>query len=71
MLQDLHACCFSQTICCHYFHLLCSCDSAEKVEEPKLKRGQDAPLNELSEDDRVEFSNGFVLERDGDVYSCS
>lgn len=47
-------------------------DSDEEMDTPKQKRGQDTePLNELNEDDRVEFSTGFVLERDGDVYSCS
>ncbi|XP_076449399.1 uncharacterized protein LOC143285851 [Babylonia areolata] len=47
-------------------------DGDVDMEEPKKKRGQESePLRELNEDDRVEFNTGYVLERDGDVYSCS
>ncbi|KAK7114823.1 uncharacterized protein [Littorina saxatilis] len=47
-------------------------DGDEKMEEPRKKRGQELEaLNELDEDDRVEFSTGYMLERDGDIYSCS
>ena len=43
-----------------------------KMEEARKKRGQDSePLNELNEDDRVEFNTGYALEREGAVYSCS
>ena len=64
--------CFSLDCCFCLMHCAFIYDSDEKMDAPKQKRGQDTePLNELNEDDRVEFSTGFVLERDGDVYSCS
>lgn len=47
-------------------------DGDVDMEEPKKKRGQESePLNALDDNDRVEFNTGYVLERNGDVYSCS
>lgn len=43
-----------------------------KMDVERPKRGEEtAPLNEFNEDDKIEFSTGYVLERDGDVYSCT